>query len=218
MSGRSSDAHGHEDVAVLDVFVAVFGAHLAGGLGVLELEADFAGVADGFEEVDEVLGVEAYDEGVVVVGGFDGVFGFAGVGGLGGELELVLLEADLDGAGALVGELGDALDAAHEVFGADDDELVVVARQDGFVVWKLPGELAAGEDAAADLEEEGGVVVGELHGFGVGGAEEAGELAEGFAGDEGFLFAGDAVEGLRRAFRRGRGGGRRWRPWPWTRP
>jgi hypothetical protein len=36
-----SDAHGHEDVAVF-VFVRVFGAHLAGGLGVLELEADFA--------------------------------------------------------------------------------------------------------------------------------------------------------------------------------
>ena len=50
-----SDAHGHENVAVAEVFVAVLGAHLAGGLGVLELEADFAGVADGLEEVDQVL-------------------------------------------------------------------------------------------------------------------------------------------------------------------
>ncbi len=80
-------------------------------MGVLELEADFAGVADGFEEVDEVLAVEADDEGVVVVGGLDGVFGLAGVGGGAGELELVLFEADLDGSGALVGELGYALDA-----------------------------------------------------------------------------------------------------------
>ena len=81
-------------------------------MGVFEFEADFAGVADGFEEVDEVLAVEADYEGVVVVGGFDGVFGLAGVGGGAGELELVLLEADLDGAGALVGELGYALDAS----------------------------------------------------------------------------------------------------------
>ena len=79
-------------------------------MGVLELEADFALDAGGAEEVDQVGAVEAYDEGVVVVGGFDDVFGLAGVGGLGGELELVLLEADLDGAGALVGELGYALD------------------------------------------------------------------------------------------------------------
>jgi len=46
-SAKESDAHGHEDVAVLDVFGGVFWAHLAGGLGVLELQADLAGVADG---------------------------------------------------------------------------------------------------------------------------------------------------------------------------
>src|SRR5208283_2279867 len=143
-------AHGHEDVAVLDVFGAVFGAHLAGGLGVLELQADLAGGADGLEEVDEVLAVEADDERVVVVRSLDGVFGLAGVSGGAGELELVLFEADLDGTGALVGELGDALDAAHQVLGADDDELVVVAREDGLVVGELAGELARGEHASAD--------------------------------------------------------------------
>src|SRR5208283_5955688 len=72
-SAKESDAHGHEDVAVLDVFGAVFGAHLAGGLGVLELQADLAGGADGLEEVDEVLAVEADDERVVVVRSLDGV-------------------------------------------------------------------------------------------------------------------------------------------------
>ena len=113
MGHPGSDAHGHEDVAVFDVVVGVFGAHLAGGLGVLELEADLAGVADGFEEVEQVLAVEADDQGVVVVGGLDGVLGLAGVGGAGGEFELVGFEADLDGAGALVGELGDALDGGH---------------------------------------------------------------------------------------------------------
>ncbi len=81
------------------------------------------------------------------------------------RLELVLFEADLDGAGALVGELRDALDGTHQVFRADDDELVVVAREDGLVVGELAGELAAGEDAAADAEEEGLVVVGEVEGL-----------------------------------------------------
>ena len=84
--GQHSDAHGHEDVAVsVTVFVGVFGAHLAGGLGVLELQADFAGVADGLEEVDQVGGVEADDERVVVVGRLDGVFRLAGVGGGAGD-------------------------------------------------------------------------------------------------------------------------------------
>src|SRR6185312_16972550 len=81
-----SDPHGHEDVAVLDVVGGVFGAHLAGGLGVLELQAHLAGVAGGFEEVDEVGGVEADDERIVVVGRLDGIFGLAGVGGGAGEL------------------------------------------------------------------------------------------------------------------------------------
>ncbi len=88
----------------------------------------------------------------------------------------------------------------HEVFAADDDELVVVAREDGFVVGELAGELAAGEDAAADAEEEGLLVVGEVEGLGVGVAEQAEELAEGLAGDEGLLLAGDAFEGLAELF------------------
>ena len=156
--------------------------------------------AGGAEEVDQVRAVEAYYQGVVVVGGFDDVFGLASVGGLGGEFELVLFEADLDGSGALVGELGYTLDAGHEVFRADDDELGVVAGEDGFVVGELAGELAAGEDAAAYFEEEGLVVVSELERGGVGGGEQAGELGEGLAGDQGLLFAGDAVEGLAQGF------------------
>ena len=51
---------------------------------------------------------------------------------------------------------------------ADDDELVVVARQHGLVVGELAGELAAGEDAAADAEEERLLVVGKLERLGLG--------------------------------------------------
>jgi hypothetical protein len=46
----ASNPHGHDDVAVF-VVVAFGGAELAGGLGVFQFEADFAG-AGGFEEVD----------------------------------------------------------------------------------------------------------------------------------------------------------------------
>ena len=106
--------------------------------------------------------------GIEVVRGFDGVFGLAGVGGGGRNLQLVLFQAHLDGAGTLVGELGDALDRGHQVFAADDDELVVVARHHGLIVGELAGELAAGEHAVADAEEERVVVVGKFDCLGVG--------------------------------------------------
>src|ERR1035437_4414326 len=80
-----SDAHGHDDVAVL-VVVAFGGAELAGGLGVFEFQADFTG-AGGFEKIDQILGVEADGQRFAGVGSFDGFFGLAGFGGRSGELE-----------------------------------------------------------------------------------------------------------------------------------
>ena len=47
------------------------------------------------------------------------------VGG-GGDLHLVLFQANLDSAGALIGELSDALNGVHQLFAADNDALVVV--------------------------------------------------------------------------------------------
>ena len=92
---QNSDPHGHNDVAVF-VVVAFGGAELAGGLGVFEFEADFAG-AGGFEEVDKILGVEADGQRLAGVGGFDGIFGLAGFRGGGGELEFAFFEAQADG-------------------------------------------------------------------------------------------------------------------------
>ncbi len=80
--GWVSDAHRHEHVAVLVLGIGVLGAHLAGGLRVLELEAHFAFVAEGFEEVDDVGRVEADHDGVARVGRVDGVFALAGLGGV----------------------------------------------------------------------------------------------------------------------------------------
>jgi len=195
LDGRSSDAHGHQDVAVFVFGFWVFGAHLAGGLAVFEFEADFAFVTEGFEEVDHVVGVEADDDGVEGVGSFDAVFGLAGFVGLGADLELVLLETEADGVGAFIGELGDAADGGGELGGADDGEARVIAGHDGFVVGELAGELTARQGAVAYAEEEPEVVVGEFDVFGIGGSEEGLELGESFAGDEDALFAADAFEG-----------------------
>ena len=69
VSRDASDPHGHDDVAVL-VVLAVGGAELAGGLGVFEFESYVAG-ADCFQEVEDVVGVEADGQGVALVAGFD---------------------------------------------------------------------------------------------------------------------------------------------------
>ena len=195
-NNRSSNAHGHDDVAVFVFVGAVFGADLACGLRVLEFETDFAFVADGFEEIDQVGGVEAHDDGIEAVGRLDGVFGLTGLGGGGGDLQLVLLDAHLDGAGALVGELRDALDGRGEICAAHDYKFVVVARHDGFVVGELAGELAAGEDAMADAEEERRIVLGKLDDFSFGVAEERLQLLQSLAWDERFLFGADARKAL----------------------
>ena len=192
----TSDAHGHQDVAVLVLCVGIFGAHLACGLAIFEFESYFAFVAHGFEEVEHVAGVEADHQGVLGVGGFDDVFRFAGFVGLGGDFEFVLLHFDADGAGAFVGELGYAADGLGELGAADDDEAGVVAGHDCFVVGELAGELAGAEGSVTDAEEEPEVVVGEFDVFCVGGIEQGLELGEGFAGDEDAFFAGDAFEGL----------------------
>src|ERR1019366_4543122 len=105
-------------------------------------------------------------------GRVDGVFALAGLGGTGADLEFVALQADADGAGTLVGELGDALDGRGELAGADYGEFGVVAGHDCFEVGELAGELAGAQRAMADAEEEGVLVVGELDLFGFGVGEQ----------------------------------------------
>src|SRR5579871_1956576 len=186
----TSDPHGHDDVAVL-VIVGAEGAELAGGLGVFEFEADVAG-ADGLEEVENIAGVEADGEAVAVVRGLEGIFGLASFGGGGGEFQLAFLQAQADGAGALIGELGDALDGGVEVVAVESGEFVVVLGKDGFEVGELAGELARGEQARADAEEEGGFVLGKVNAFDFGGVDEGLQLVHALFGDEGLHLAGHA--------------------------
>jgi hypothetical protein len=193
---ESSDAHRHQDVAVLVLGVGIFGAHLAGGLRVLELEANFAFVAERLKKVEDVDGIEADDDGVARVGRVDGVFALSGLGGVGADFEFVAFEAKADGAGALVGKLGDALNGRGELAGADDGKLGVVARHDRLKVGELAGELAGAERAVADTEEECVLVVGKLDGLGLGGVEQLLQFLERFARNQHTLFAADAFEVL----------------------
>src|SRR4051794_1184310 len=53
-----SDPHRHDHVPILEFVARVVGTHLAGGLGIFELQADFAGIRD-FQELEQILRVEA---------------------------------------------------------------------------------------------------------------------------------------------------------------
>ena len=76
---HSSDSHGHDDVAIL-VILALSGTELAGRLGIFQFQF-YVAVAGGFEEVDDVLRVEADGQRFAVVIGLERIFGLAGFGG-----------------------------------------------------------------------------------------------------------------------------------------
>ena len=77
----ASNPHGHNDVAILEVVLGVFGTDLAGGLGVFEFQPDLADFSDGPQEIDHVGGIESNHQRVHAVRSFDGVFGFPGLSG-----------------------------------------------------------------------------------------------------------------------------------------
>ncbi len=66
-ASKRSDAHRHQDVAVLHIFVRVLGTHLSSALGVFELQPDLAGVANRLQKIDQVLAVEPNHQRIVVV-------------------------------------------------------------------------------------------------------------------------------------------------------
>src|SRR5580704_1263935 len=72
---NQSDAHRHDDVAVAVAFVGER-AHLAGGLFVLQLDADRA-VRRSAEKIEHVAGIETDGDGVALVFLLDVFFCFA---------------------------------------------------------------------------------------------------------------------------------------------
>jgi len=162
--GRS-DSHGHEDVAILELRVWVFGAHLARGLGILELETNFAFIVECLEEIQDVDGVEADHDWVTGVRRIDGVFALSRLIGVGADFEFVSFKAHADRSGALIGELSDTLDGGGELTAANNGKLGVVARHDCLEVGELAGELARAEGAMAYAEKESVLVIREVDFF-----------------------------------------------------
>jgi len=138
---NASDAHGHDDVAVAIAFVGE-GAHLAGGLFVLELDADGA-IGGGGEKIEHVSGVEADRNRIAFVFLLDVFFRFAVFGARRGDFDAVTADGEFDCVRALIGKLRDALDGIAELAALDCDGLIVVARQDGLVIRELAGEECA---------------------------------------------------------------------------
>ncbi len=89
-----------------------------------------------------------------------------------GDFHFAFFQLQAYRARAFVGKLGDAKDGRVQVGIVQRNALVVVFGQDGFEVGELSGELARGEQARSDAEEESGIVLGELNIFGVGGIEQ----------------------------------------------
>src|SRR2546426_5087396 len=135
-----SDAHGHDDVAVAVRLVGER-THLAGGLFVLQLDADRP-IGGSGKKIQHVAGIEADGDGIALGFLLDIFFRFAVLRARGGDLDAFFRNREFDGVRTLVGKLRDA---AHSVaqFGAlDDDALVVVARQYSFVIRELSSENA----------------------------------------------------------------------------
>src|ERR1700722_9619826 len=109
-SYKSSNAHGHDHVAILEIIGRIFRAHLTGGLSVLEFETNFTAGSDSPEKIDEIRRIEADHNGVEAVGRFDGVFRLSRFGRGRRYLHLVLLQPDLNRARTFIGKLRHPLD------------------------------------------------------------------------------------------------------------
>src|SRR6202142_1515005 len=155
-----SNAHWHDDVAVARGFVGKR-PKLAGGLFVFQFEADGA-IGSGGKKIENVLRVETDGDRVSLEFFFDHLFCFAVFGAGGGNFHAFFREHEFHGAGALVGELRDAAERVLKLAALDYDGLARVARQDSFVIRKLPGEFARSEQASAELKEEMAFILGEF--------------------------------------------------------
>src|SRR5581483_1212961 len=120
------------------------GAELAGGLGVLELQANVA-CARGLEEVGDVLGIEADGQRLAVVVGLNRVFRLARLRGRSRKLQLALLQLQPDRTRALVSKLRHARNGGAQLFSVQRNALAGVLGKHSFVVGELSGKLTRGQ-------------------------------------------------------------------------
>src|SRR6266446_10757734 len=90
-----SDAHGHDDVAVAVRFIGER-AHLAGGLFILQLDADGA-VGRGSKKIQHVAGVETDGDRIAFVFLLDILLGLAVLRARGGDLDAFFRNSKLAG-------------------------------------------------------------------------------------------------------------------------
>src|SRR4029077_12519996 len=99
----TSNSHGHDDVAVLAYDAIARRTELAGAFLILQLESDLI-LLDHFEEIEQVLGVEAdFEIGTGVLAGY-ALFALAGFDAGGEDAHFAVGELHADGARTLVRE------------------------------------------------------------------------------------------------------------------
>src|SRR6202008_4331700 len=198
---ETSDAHGHDDVAVAVVFVSE-GTHLAGGLFVLELDTDGA-VGSGGKKIEHVAGVETDGDRIAVIFLLDRFLRFAIFGARSRNFHAFVRDRKLHGMRALISELGDAANGVAELGALESDRLRIVTRQNGLVIRELASENPRNQEAMADLEKEMAFVLRKFHvRIGAGCSRELLDLVHSFLGDENTNFAIEAGKFLVR-FREG---------------
>src|SRR5271166_952557 len=121
LTSKVSDPHRHHDIPVL-VILGFRWTQLSGRLCILQFQF-YVARPGRFDEVHQVLRVESDRHRLAVIGDFEGILRFAGLGGRCGELQLVLLQTQPHGARPLIGELGDARNRRSQFLAVQGDGL-----------------------------------------------------------------------------------------------
>src|SRR5664279_841230 len=150
MNEKTSDAHGHDDVAIA-IAVIGEGTHLTGGLLVFQFDAD-GSIGGGGEKIQNISGIETDGDGIAFVFLVDIFFRFTVFRAGGRNFHAFRGDGKFHSVGALIGQLRNAPDSVAELSAFEDNGLVVFARQYSFVIWKLTGEDAGNQQAMANLE------------------------------------------------------------------
>ena len=115
------------------------------------------------QEIEQVLRVEADLDGRAVVSRGNALFALSGFGNRRMNLHFVRRDAHADRARPLVGELRHAFDRAAQFFALQRHRVRLLFRQHAFVIRKIAGQLAAQQQAVAELEKQMIFVARKLH-------------------------------------------------------
>src|SRR5579872_1727328 len=98
------------------------------------------------------------------------------------NVQFAFLYPELNGAGAFIGELGDAFDRFPQFLAVERHRMRMILGQYPLEVREVPGKLSAQQQAIAELEEQMVLVAGKLnHRVRVGFSAQLQNLAHGLA-------------------------------------